>query len=99
MTINLDRSYTSPRPPKRHLLLQAQALFLFACLAVGLVRLPVRQLACLPTVPRLLASRALLEPCAAAAGVEAVRLGLQVIRLRDRSPGGSGGVDRGAPDC
>jgi hypothetical protein len=60
------------------------------------VNLPVGQLARLPTVPHLLAACALREPHAAAAGVGAVRLGLQVLRLRDRGPAGSGGINCGA---
>ena len=57
---------------------------LFRPLAVGLVRLPVGQLARLPTVPHLLAPRALHEPRTAAARVGAVHLGLQIRHLLDR---------------
>jgi hypothetical protein len=70
-------------------------LALAPLLAVGLVRLPVRQLARLPAVPHLIARRALLEPRAAAAGVRAVRLGLEVRGLAS----GDTGFSRQARRC
>ena len=55
-------------------------------LALGLVCRPVRQLARLLAVPRLLAPRALHEPRAVASGVGAVRFGLEVLGQLGRRP-------------